>query len=233
MNMKRIAAMSLGVFVVAFGVSGVAWAQNRIRVQGTIQSVDCQANTLVLRAPDGTTNVVPVTAYTAIFVDGAPINFCGLQKYIGRYATALVTAAGNQLVAGRVDVSPAVTRSALPYYGCCGYYPNYQYPFGYYGPPLLPGIGIGIGVIVGPPFMQFHRGRFVEGPRFHRGFARSPRAFLLHGGAEHFAVGPGFHGGAGHFPVAPAFHGHIVAPQWFPGYFRTGHPSHAGGVEGH
>lgn len=62
MNTKRIAAVVRGVSVVALGVSGVAWARTVLRVQGTMQSVDCQANTLVLREPDGRTNAVPITA---------------------------------------------------------------------------------------------------------------------------------------------------------------------------
>jgi hypothetical protein len=149
-NMKRITAMALGILLITLGVSGVALAQNVVQLQGTIQSVDCQTYTLVLREPNGVINTVSATNYTGVFVNGGPASFCGLQQYVGSYATASLAAAGNQLIVGRIDVAVG---AATPYYYPYPY--DYYYPYGYYGPPLGIGIGIGVG-----RFHHFHRMHF-------------------------------------------------------------------------
>jgi hypothetical protein len=137
--MRRIMAIVLGLLMIALAAPGLALAQGTIQLQGTIQSVDCGTRTLFLTGAGGVINAVPGTSYTAVFVNGIPVPFCALQQYVGGYAVATVTAAGGELVAGRIDVLPA----AAPYY-----YPSTYYPWGYYGPPVYPGIGIGI--VIGP-----------------------------------------------------------------------------------
>ncbi|HXX39279.1 MAG TPA: hypothetical protein VEP50_14235 [bacterium] len=160
--MHRIAAIVLGMLLITLGVSSVALAQNVVYVQGKIQAIDCQANTLVLRGANGSINTLLANTYTAVFINSAPVGFCALRQYIGSYATASVTAAGNQLVTGRVDVVLTIAPPP-PYYYAYPY--SYYYPYGYYGPPFYPGIGIGI-VVVGPHFRHFHGGRFVGVPAF-------------------------------------------------------------------
>lgn len=145
--MRQITTAVVGALLIALGVSGTALAQNVVQIQGTIQSVDCRTNTLVL-ASGGVVNVVPVTPYTAVFVNAVPVVFCALQQYVGGYAVASVTPVGNQWVAGRIDVAVAMAPPPPPYYYPYPY--GYYYP-GYYGPP----IGVGIGIVVGPGY-RFH-----------------------------------------------------------------------------
>jgi len=192
--MQRIAAIVLGILLITLGVPGIALAQNVVYVQGNIQAVDCQANTLVLKGANGEINTLPVTAYTVVFVNSAPISFCALQQYIGSYAVASVAAAENQLVTGRVDVVLAIAPPPPPYY--YGYYCGYPfYPNGYYGPPFYPGFNIG--VLFGPFASPFHR-------RFHERF------FEFHHFHGQPLVGvqtaaPRFRGGSGPVPASPGF----------------------------
>jgi hypothetical protein len=156
--MKHVIAAGLGMFLIMLGVSGVAFAQNVVQIQGIIQSVDCGANTLVLGQPNGAVSIVSASAYTAAFVNGTPVGFCQLQQYVGSAATVSVAAAGNEMIAGRIDVTAGI---ASPYSAPYPYYPyEYGYPYGYYGPyygpTFVPGIGIGIGV--GPHVNHFHGG---------------------------------------------------------------------------
>jgi len=167
--MQRIMVFAVVLLLVAVGVPGIAAAQSVVHVAGTIQSVDCQTNTLFLRGAGGVVNTVPGTPYTAAFVNGVPVAFCALQQYIGGYAVATVTAAGNQLVAGRIDVMLAAAPAPAPYYYP---YPYGYYPWGYYGPP------VGIGIVIGPGHHDFHHRRSapVGTPRFHGTFhGGSPR----------------------------------------------------------
>jgi hypothetical protein len=145
--MRAAFLAAVSVLVTVLGLSGLAQAQNWVRLQGTIQAVDCQTGTLVLRAP-GEKHVMPVSPTARIFVNSAPIGLCTLRQYVGSYASVAVTAVNSQLVVGRIDVLVgAAAPPPPPYYPYPAYYP---YPY-YYGPP----IGIGIGIVIGGGFHHY------------------------------------------------------------------------------
>jgi hypothetical protein len=148
--MKQIAALVLCALVVILGMTGLAQAQG-IQVHGVIQAVDCQTNALVLSSPDGV-HVLPLAHDASVSVNSAPASFCNLSHYIGSTATVTITAVGNQLAAGRVDVvqgtapgAPAPTAPAPSYHPNDNtpapppYYPNdnspVPYPNGNGAPP--------------------------------------------------------------------------------------------------
>jgi hypothetical protein len=209
-KMRKSAATGLGILLVILGVAGIAEAQNWIQVQGRLQAIDCQTNAVVLNAPDGT-HVFPMVANAPVFINSAPASFCTLRQYVGGSATVSVTATGNQMVAGRVDVSttaapvpPAPAPGygyngpyyggpyyGAPYYGApyC-YHPYYGGP--YYGGPYCYGPYAGYNPYYGPSF-GFGIG-IVIGPGFHRDRDRR------------FVFTPSFRGRDGHFFVAPGFH---------------------------
>jgi hypothetical protein len=156
-KMTKLVAMALGMFLAILIMPGIGWAQGTtFVVQGTIQAVDCQTNTLTLNAADGS-HVFPAAPNTAVFVDSASASFCTLQQYVGSKATVWVTANGNQLIAGRVDVTIAI----VP--GVPEPFPSYWDYGPYYGPYLY---GPNLGIIVGP---GIHGGFHNGGPWFHRG----------------------------------------------------------------
>jgi len=102
-EMRQATALMLGMLLPLLGLSGIGNAQSTIQLQGTIQEVDCQAQTVVVSSAGGT-NLVPVTAYTPVSVNSIGIPFCALQQYIGAPATVWLAASGNELVATRIDV---------------------------------------------------------------------------------------------------------------------------------
>jgi hypothetical protein len=257
--MKQIAAAGLGVLVVILGMAGLAQAQGEIRVQGTIQAVDCQTNAVVLSAPDGT-HVFPMAPEAAVFVDSSPASFCTLQHYIGSTATVSVTAVGSQLAAGRVDVHTATTPSTpqqpyhpngntpqpypndnypppypyayppYPYYGYPYYgYPYYPYP--YYGYPYY-----GYPYYGYYPYYPYYPYGAFFGFGFAVGLAVSP-AFhhnvVIHNGFNHnhVVVGPGIHGGFNHnhVVVGPGFQGGFNHPSGVMGP-GINHGFHQGGM---
>lgn len=148
--MKQVAAAALSALVVILGMTGLAQAQG-IQVRGVIQAVDCQTNALVLSSSDGV-HVLPLAHDASVFVNSAPASFCNLTHYIGSTATVTITAVGNQLAAGRVDVVPGTAPSSpaptapAPYYhpndntpAPPSYHPNGNSPAPYpndnYAPP--------------------------------------------------------------------------------------------------
>jgi len=84
--MRAAFLAAISVLVTVLGVSGLAQAQDVVRLQGAIQAVDCQTGTLVLRAP-AEKHVLPVSATVGIFVNSAPIGLCTLRQYVGSYAS--------------------------------------------------------------------------------------------------------------------------------------------------
>jgi hypothetical protein len=111
--MRRATALLLGVLLPLLGLSEIGQAQSSVQVQGTIQAVDCQAQTLVLSGP-GTTNTIATASYTAILVNSTSIPFCDLTQYLGAPATAWLLASGNEFIATRVDVVGAVAAAPAP-----------------------------------------------------------------------------------------------------------------------
>ena len=113
--MRQATALLLGILLPLLGLSGIGNAQSAVQVQGTIQAVDCQSQTVVVSGPGGT-NTVPVAAYTPVLVNSTSVPFCALQQYIGAPATVWLVASGNEFVATRIDVlgEAAVVPPPLP-----------------------------------------------------------------------------------------------------------------------
>jgi hypothetical protein len=169
--MTHLGAMTVGMIVAGLMVPGIVHAQNVIAIQGTIQAADCQANTLALKAADGSIRVFSAASSTAVFVNSAAAGFCMLPQYVGRGATVWITASGDQFLAGRVDVSVAapVIPDSVPGYGTGAY--NGPYYYGpYYGPYFYPFFGVGIDV--DPGFFRDrdfrHDRNFRDDRDFHR-----------------------------------------------------------------
>ena len=113
--MQKWVALALGVLVPLLGLAGVGSAQSTVQVQGTIQGVDCQAQTVVVATPDGT-NTIAVAPYTAVLIDSRAVSLCDLQQYVGSQATIWLVASGNQFIATRIDTTAqaAAAPVALP-----------------------------------------------------------------------------------------------------------------------
>jgi hypothetical protein len=104
--------MVLGILVATLTMAGVSQAQEVATIQGTIQSVDCNAKALVVQTPDGSQYRMYVSpTSTGVFVNSTPVSFCTLQQYVGSNATVSVLPNGSQLVVKRVDVLTTVTPS--------------------------------------------------------------------------------------------------------------------------
>ncbi|HET8998211.1 MAG TPA: hypothetical protein VFP86_01045 [bacterium] len=101
--MRQATALLLGVLLPLLGLSGIGNAQSAVQLQGTIQAVDCQAQTIVVSGPGGT-NTVPVAPNTPVLVNSTSVPFCALQQYIGAPASVWLAAYGNEFVATRIDV---------------------------------------------------------------------------------------------------------------------------------
>ncbi len=180
--MMKLGAMTVGMIVAGLMVPGIVHAQNVIAIQGTIQAADCQANTLAVKAADGSTRVFSAASSTAVFVNSAAASFCTLPQYVGRGATVWITASGDQLLAGRVDVSVAapVIPDSVPGYGAGAYNGPYYGP--YYGPYFYPFFGIGIDVDPGFRDRGFRRDRDFRHDRDIRDDRDFQRDRDFHGG---------------------------------------------------
>ena len=118
--MRKATALLLGTLLALLGLSGTGQAQSSVQVQGTIQAVDCQAQTVVLSSP-GSLNTIAAVPYTAVLVNSTSVPFCALERYIGASATAWLLASGSEFVATRIDVigqtavvySPAVAPATV------------------------------------------------------------------------------------------------------------------------
>src|SRR5579864_193256 len=102
--MRKSVALVLGVLVPLLSLAGVGNAQSTVQVQGTIQAVDCQAQTLVVATRNGV-NTIAVAPYTAVLVDSQAVSLCDLQSYVGSPATVWLVANGNEFVATRIDTT--------------------------------------------------------------------------------------------------------------------------------
>lgn len=198
--MTKLIATLVGMVVAGLMVPSVVHAQNVIAVhaiQGTIQAADCQAKTLTLKAVDGSARVVSTVSSTAVFVNSAAADLCMLPQYVGSGATVWFTDNGDQLLAGRVDVSVAAAPDvpeAAPYYGP-DYGPYYP-PYGPYYRPYFYGP-----IVIGPGFhdRRFHHDRDFHHDRyFHGGDRGGPHGVpsgVPHGGGMNGGSHGGGHGG--------------------------------------
>jgi uncharacterized membrane protein YgcG len=220
--MTKLVAITVAMAVAILMVPSIGQAQNVITLQGKIQAVDCQANTLTLSA-SGSSQVFPAAPSTAVFVNSAPAaSFCALQQYVGSNAAVWVTASGDQLLAGRVDVSVAaapIVPESVPSYGYGGPYYGGPYNGPYYGPYFYPFFGVGIDV--GPGFFDrddFRRDRdfgrdrdFRHDRDFHGGDRGGPRGSGNNGshgaGMNGGSQGGGMHGGSRGGAMNGGFHG--------------------------
>ena len=164
--MKKLIATMVGIVIAGLMVPSIVHAQSVITVhaiQGTIQAADCEANTLTLKAIDGSARIVSTVSSTKVFVNSATASLCTLPQYAGSGATVWVTANGDQLLAGRVDVSveaaPVIPES-VPSYGDRPYYGPYNYYGPYYGPYYEP--------YYGPYYGPYHFGPYYYPFYFHR-----------------------------------------------------------------
>jgi len=178
-GLKHLAGVGIVALSVAnFGFSPIAAsAQGSVQIQGTIQTVDCGTNALVLNALDGP-HVFPMASDGTVTINSVQASFCALAQYVGSRATVSIEAVDSRIVAGHVDVStsatpvvpanpatPAVPPPAYnpnnesypypsygyyPYYPHYGYYPYYPY-YGYspYYPYYPYGLFFGVGIGVG------------------------------------------------------------------------------------
>ncbi|TMI87184.1 MAG: hypothetical protein E6H00_16330 [Bacillati bacterium ANGP1] len=112
--MRKAIALGLGALLPVLGLSGVGQAQSSIQVEGTIQAIDCRAQTIVLSSP-GASNTVAAAPYTAVLVDSTSMPFCSLQQYLGAPASAWLVASGSEFVATRIDVVGRAVAPAPPY----------------------------------------------------------------------------------------------------------------------
>jgi len=164
-KMTKLTVTMVGIVIAGLMVPGFVHAQGVIAVhaiQGTIQAADCQANTLTLKAIDGSARAVSTVSSTAVFVNSAGASLCMLPQYVGSGARVWVTTNGDQLLAGRVDVfvaaAPVIPESVL-IYGDGPYYGPYDYG-PYYGPYYGPNYG--------PYYGPYHYGPYYYPFYFHR-----------------------------------------------------------------
>ncbi len=101
--MRQATALLLGVLLPLLGLSGIGHAQSAVQVQGSIQAVDCQAQTIVLNTTGGS-NTIAAAQYAPVLVNSTNVPFCELEQYIGAPANVWLVASGNQFVAMRIDV---------------------------------------------------------------------------------------------------------------------------------
>jgi hypothetical protein len=101
--MRRAVAVLLGMLLPILGLADAGLAQPAVQLQGTIQSVDCQNQTVALAAAGGS-NVVAATDSTVVLVNSTSVPFCTLQRYVGAAATAWVLPSGSDLQVTRIDV---------------------------------------------------------------------------------------------------------------------------------
>ena len=112
--MRKAIALVLGALLPVLGLSEIGQAQSSIQVRGTIQAIDCRAQTMVLSSP-GASNTVAAAPYTAVLVDSTSVPFCSLHQYLGAPASAWLVASGSEFVATRIDVVGHAAAAAPPY----------------------------------------------------------------------------------------------------------------------
>ena len=158
--MRKAIALALGMLLPVLGWADVGLAQSAVNVQGVIQSVDCQRQTVVLSG-GGAANTLAASEATVVLVNSTSVPFCALGQYVGDPATAWLLPGGSEFQVTRIDVAgpaaapPASTPST--------------------GTLLLGALAIGaIGYILGhssatQPVSEFGTGRWGQGG-WHRSY---------------------------------------------------------------
>jgi len=115
--MRHGVALLLGVlFLPMLGLAGVGPAQAQteaLQVDGTIQAVDCQGQTVDLSAPNGT-NTIDAGDMTVVLINSMSVPFCSLADYVGAPVTAWLMPAGDQFVATQIDVTGSAVAQPAP-----------------------------------------------------------------------------------------------------------------------
>lgn len=133
----KSSATVLVTLMLVLSVSGIGFAQPVLRVQGVLEGVDCQSNTVAIKMPDGL-RVFQTNRYTGVFVDSVSLSLCALNRYAGSTVTVSLTPSDSEFVAGRIDVLSTATPPAppAPNYGYqAPGYPAYPYYYPYYAAP--------------------------------------------------------------------------------------------------
>ncbi len=105
---QTVIAIVLSFALPFLAMSGIASAQSSaVNVQGTIDAVDCQAQTMVIDTSNGQqTFATSDNAFTN--VDSANLPFCSLEGYVGAPATVWLASENSQLVVTEVNVTGPV-----------------------------------------------------------------------------------------------------------------------------
>ena len=111
--MRKVTALVLGVLLPVLGPAGIGQAQSAVQVQGTIQAVDCQNQTIVLSGPGGS-STVGATESTAILVNSTSVSFCALGQYVGDPASAWLLPSGDEFIVTQIDVVDSAATTAPP-----------------------------------------------------------------------------------------------------------------------
>jgi hypothetical protein len=113
--MRKAIALMLGVLLPVLGLAGTGHSQTPVQVQGTIQTVDCDALSVTLTAPDGSTvNTVYAAPDTAIVINSMSVPFCTLTGYIGAPATVWLLPSGDRFFATQINVIGPVAVAPPP-----------------------------------------------------------------------------------------------------------------------
>jgi len=111
--MRQSVALLLGVLVSLLGFAGVGQAQSSMQVQGTIEDVDCQAQTVTVSGPDGS-NTIALAPYTTVLVDSVSTPPCDLARYVGAPVSMWLVADGDAFAATRIDVASQPVAAPAP-----------------------------------------------------------------------------------------------------------------------
>jgi len=110
--MRKAIALLLGMMVPVLGLADIGLAQSTMSVQGVIQSVDCQNQTLVLNGGGGS-NTLAASEATAVLLNSTSVPFCTLGQYVGAPATAWLLPSGSEFLVTQIDVAGAAAPPAL------------------------------------------------------------------------------------------------------------------------
>jgi len=111
--MRKAIALVLGMLLPTLGMADAGLAQSAVSVQGVIQAVDCQSQTVVLSGGSGS-NTLAASAATAVLVNSTSVPFCSLGQYVGAPATAWLLPSGSEFQVTRIDVVGPAAQVQVP-----------------------------------------------------------------------------------------------------------------------